>query len=91
MIYKQLITKSWKQINILNIRITKHKTVTTYFIRIATERGHLQIVKHLLRHGADSNFVYTSTTQHSYTSLYLAVEIQHEQQINKLLLSKNAM
>ena len=48
-------------------------------LRIATESGSLQIVTHFLKHGADVNSVYTSTTQHGYTLLCLAIEKDDEQ------------
>ena len=51
---------------------------------IATERGYLEIVKHLLKRRADVNSAYTSTTQHGYTPLHLAAE-KGDEQITELL------
>ena len=66
--------------------IGRHGTTS---LCIATERGYLEIVKHLLKHGADVNSAYTSTTQHGYIPLHLAVKNASEE-IIEWLLSKGA-
>ena len=81
---------------ITELPLWKHTNVNTKgrhgitSVHVATERGYLQIVKHLLKHVADVTSAHTSTTLHNYTILHLAVEKQYEQQISKLLLSKGA-